>query len=327
MKWMAGSIKLKSRHFGFRHFTQKSFNNCEQTQESVMNHKTISNILSKAVAVCIGLGCLPAYAQNFDAPGNHTFYLDFTSNSGVKQPTLNDLLPKTVKGVPDLLYGRDFLIGNPSKPEFSTTSPNKVGYIPLAVSGSVSNCGSGSCTASAAFNTGSCTTEQSTFGITATIDIPLVSGISIGKSTNYSYQACASTSSSASTTFKSGQLPAGTKGYAIEAIGYSNAAVKSTSRKVYWSPSIRSDANYSNQTLWTKVFTACSNLGWSYQSGANWTTIRAQVRQTGYCYLASNKVIKGFTIGAQPFERVSVFPIVPQTATRVVGEFYPSSNY
>ena len=48
-----------------------------------MERNVVNKTIGKAVAACIALGCLPAYAQNFNPPGDHTWVLNSASNSGV----------------------------------------------------------------------------------------------------------------------------------------------------------------------------------------------------------------------------------------------------
>lgn len=286
-----------------------------------MERNVVNKTISKAVAACIALGCLPAYAQNFDPPGNHTWVLNSASNSGVA----NVANPRYAKGVPDLIYGRDFLIGGKGTNTFTSA---KEGYIPLAVGPSQSStaCSTGSCTATVSYNTSSCTTQQTSYGITASTDIPVVGSLTFSRQTEYTYKTCSADSSSASTTIAAGTIPSGYKLYPIVAVGYKHATAAYSGSKIYLSPAIKSTANDSNSVLWTKVRDMCLAFGWSPPNTA-WTTARDIVQQTGFCYLGTTKSLGGWAYGPQPFERVATYPKVLNTATRTVGTWYASTAY
>lgn len=287
-----------------------------------MERTIATTIISRTVAACIALGCLPAYAQNFNPPGDHTWVLN-KANSGVA----NETSPRSATGVPDLLFGRDFLIGGKGTTTFASPSV-KVGYIPLAVgpSQSSSACSTGSCTATVSYTTSSCTTQQTSYGITAATDIPVIGSLTFSKQTEYTYKACSGDNSSASTTIAKGTIPSGQKLYPIVAVGYKKATAYHSGARVYLSPAIKSSANDDNSVLWTKVRDMCLAFGWSPPNTA-WTTARDIVKQTGFCYLGTSKTLGGWAYGPQPFERVATYPKVLDSATRTVGTWYASSAY
>ncbi len=287
-----------------------------------MEPKVVNKTIVRALAACITLGCLPAYAQNFNPPGDHTWVLN-KANSGVASVDN----PRYAKGVPDLLYGRDFLIGGKGTNTFASPSV-KVGYIPLAVgpSQSSSACSTGSCTATVSYTTSSCTTQQTSYGITAATDIPVIGSLTFSKQTEYTYKACSGDNSSASTTIAKGTIPSGQKLYPIVAVGYKKATAAYSGNKIYISPAIKSTANDNDSVLWTKVRDMCTAFGWSPPNTA-WTTARDIVQKTGFCYLGTSKSLGGWAYGPQPFERVATYPKVSDSASRTVGTWYASSAY
>lgn len=286
-----------------------------------MERKIVKKISIRAVTACIALGCLPAYAQNFDPPGTHTWTLDKASNAGVANVTS----PRYITGVPGLLYGRDFLIGGKPTNTFTST---KLGYIPIAVGASVSStaCSVGTCSASVSYGTNNCTTQQTTYGLTATTDIPSITSLTLSYQTQYTYKSCSKDSSTATTTIAKGGIPSGQKVYPILALGYKNATAAHSGNKIFFSPAIKSSTNDQNSTLWTQVHTMCKALGWSAPT-THWSSARDVVKQTGFCYLGTTRSLKGTAVGPQPFERVATFPKVAESATRNVGTWYAASAY
>ncbi|MES2671535.1 MAG: hypothetical protein V4673_14115 [Pseudomonadota bacterium] len=133
-----------------------------------------NKILAKAVAICIAMGSLPAFAQDFDPPGSHTWSLDKGVNAGVdtsggRQTVLNGT-------VSNYLYGRDWLIGvKPTIVWQKDANGNviKEGYIPLSVSAASYGTGctvSSPCRTETSVTASSCVIKQTSWGLTSATD-------------------------------------------------------------------------------------------------------------------------------------------------------------
>lgn len=285
-----------------------------------MNGPMNKKMIARAVAICIAMGSMPAFAQSFDPPGSHTWRLKKASNAGVTTDN-----GRVVGGVTDLLYGRDFLIGGKGSISWTST---KLGYIPLAVGDYVYSCPSGTttCTAGVSYSNSSCHTQQTTYGITGSADVVGIVNLTITQQTVYTHRQCSSSGSYASINVSASSISGTTKAVALIATGYKNGTSTHTSNKIFWSPSIKASSNDQNITLWTKVYNVCKALGWSAPT-THWSSARDVVKQTGFCYLGTSKSLQGTVEGAHPSERIASYPILAETATRVVGTYYATSAW
>ena len=281
-----------------------------------MERQINKKMIARAVAICIAMGSMPAFAQSFDPPGSHTWALDKASNAGVTTDG-----GRVVGGVTSLLYGRDFLIGGKGSVSWTTT---KLGYIPIAVGPPIYSCSGGSCAVSVSYSTSSCTTQQTTYGVTSSSDLVGITNLTFSYQSVYTHKACSADSATATKTVTS--VPSGSKALAILAKGYRNGTSTHQHARIYWSPAIKSSTNDQNSTLWTNVYNACKALGWSAPT-THWSSARDVVKQTGFCYLGTTKTLKGRVTGAHPYERIATFPTIPETSTRAVGTWYSASTW
>ena len=281
-----------------------------------MERQINKKMIARAVGMCIAMGCLPAFAQNFDPPGSHTWSLVKSSNSGVTTDG-----GRVVGGQTDLLYGRDFLVGGKGSISWTAT---KAGYIPIAVGAPIYSCSGGSCAISVSYSTSNCTTQQTTYGLTSSTDLASVANITLSYQSVYTHKACSSDSSTATKTVTS--VPSGSKALAVLATGYKSGTSTHASNKIFWSPAIKSSTNDQNSTLWTKVHAACVALGWSAPT-THWSSARDVIKKTGFCYLGTSRSLTGKANGAHPFERIATFPTIPQASTRTVGTWYSATSW
>jgi hypothetical protein len=288
-----------------------------------------NKILAKAVAICIAMGSLPAFAQDFDPPGSHTWSLDKGVNPGVhtsggRQTVLNGT-------VSNYLYGEDWLIG--AKPTIvwhkdANGNVIKEGFIPLAVSAASYGTGctvSSPCSTQTSVTTSSCVIKQTTWGLTSSTDFFAVNLISLSYSSLNETRQCSGNNQTASKTVT--RYLNGSKQYSVIGTGYKLASATSQSDLVYWSRTVRAIGN-TDQAGWEKVADVCVALGWVKPAGGRtWEAIRDTVKGNGFCRLSNGRRVKGRAIGPQPFERIQAHPIVSSGTVINIGGYYSNKNW
>lgn len=283
-----------------------------------MERNIIKKVIRRFVAASIALGCLPGYAQNFDPPGAHTFYLHGSTKKVDVTDPYGGHYTGYIAGYPELRYGRDFLTGG--KPRIVYTN-SKIGYIPLYVGPSKYSCSTTSCSIAIQSNVNDCTTVQMTYGLTAKADLPVLNTLTFSVQKANSVQVCAGANTTITDTYGPGDIPSGMKRVPMTAVGYLDADTYHESSRVYWSPAIKSKNNDQNSELWTKVYNVCKKLGWTPPT-QHWSSARDVIKQTGFCYLGSSNTLKGYMYGPQPVDRIMISPLLATNAIRNVGTFY-----
>jgi hypothetical protein len=279
-----------------------------------MKRDISKKMISKAAGMFIAMSCMPAFAQDFDAPGTHTFGLDEKSN-----PAVDGDWVRTAGGVADLLYGRDFLLGAETRQVNFTSS--RLGYIPFAVGPALFSCPDGSCTTAVRYSKSSCTTSSQTHGVSGDTGLIQIPGLVFSFSTTYSQRACSSKESSASKTVTS--VASGYKTVPVMAMGYYGATTYYKSSKIFWSPKIR-NMSATDSVKWGKVYKVCVSLG--AKGIRNWEQARDLVKTFGFCNIASSTV-RGRVYGPQPREVIATFPTILKSQSRAVGVWYGTSKW
>lgn len=294
-----------------------------------MERRVNNKMLVRAVAMCIALGSLPAFAQDFDPPGSHTWSLDKSVNAGVytsggRQTVLNGT-------VSSYLYGRDWLIGvKPTIAWQKDANGNEIkeGWVPIAVS--AASYGSG-CTVSApcytatSVTTSTCVIKQTSWGLTTSTDFFGINAMTLSYSSLNETRQCSGSDQEAKKAVT--KYLDGSKQYSLIGVGYKLAHATSQSNYVYWSKNVRAIGN-TDQAGWEKVADVCVALGWVKPAGyQTWVAIRDTVKNNGYCRLSNGRTVKGRAIGPQPRERMQAHPIVSSSTVINVGGYYSNKQW
>jgi hypothetical protein len=195
-----------------------------------MNRNMNRKLISSAATTLLVLTALPVVAQDFDAPGSHTWVLDKNSNTAV-----NPNNTRQIKGITSLTYGEDFLIGGKGTIN-SGSSYAKQGFVPIAVGSAIYGCSTSRCTVSVTYTKSSCTTDETTYAITSSSDIYAINSLNISVTSVYEQKLCSASENTAAQIVQNGDIASGYKVVPLLAVGYKNLIINYNGNKIYWSP-------------------------------------------------------------------------------------------
>ncbi|MGN6151726.1 MAG: hypothetical protein ACTHOH_06895 [Lysobacteraceae bacterium] len=261
-----------------------------------------------------------AQAQSFDAPGSHTYKITSGKNIGNNASIVPSTPTNHTTNAPNILYGRDWLLGGRTSLTFGSA---KAGFIPLNVGNAITSCASGTCSSTVSVTSGSCTIQQTTYGLDASTSLPALTGITLSYQSMYQTKACSSQSVSTTATISSSNFPSGYKLYPVIATSYWNATAGFKGTKIYFSPAFLALGD--SDSKWSEAYSLCLSQGWS--GGSSLAEFRQVVRYAKNCYVPSNTLV-GSVAGPQPRERVSITVKVASSSSAVgVGKWFASSSY